>query len=281
MTYTHQTSGRDSEKRKISRYVPVALRTAPDFPSSISSQRNFDEPTKKEPSANNNTNRIEQIKHTSHRDTLNTKSACRLVYWEKRPGQQRLPQPRPLRPPPPCQSSTSDIGMPTHVEGSMNWKNDIKLRNIPTTKCRQTPRPRRLAVAAQYLSTKLPRRHQFENDVVGPRITRGGQAQDRNGRQERTATSDTIAVHQSLTGSCTSCPSCCGCCETGGQHGWRAQTPHGHPRSSWPSTPGTCRHQSSCGSPHPLQGTRAFGWSCAAPRWSSGRIADPSCSQPG
>lgn len=105
----------------------------------------------------------------------------------------------------------------------------------------------------QPVSTKLPRGHQFEGDADRRRITRGGQAQDRNGRQERTAASHTIAARQPLTGSCTSCGCSFGCCEREGQRGWRARTPHGHPRWSWLSTPGTCRRQSSCGSPHPVE----------------------------
>lgn len=51
----------------------------------------------------------------------------------------------------------------------------------------------------------------------------------------------------------TSCGSCRPCCGTAGQPGWRAQTPHGHPRWSWPSTRGTCRQRSSYGSPHPIK----------------------------
>lgn len=51
----------------------------------------------------------------------------------------------------------------------------------------------------------------------------------------------------------TSCGSCRPCCGTAGQPGWRAQTPHGHPRWSWPSTRGTCKQRSSYGSPHPIK----------------------------
>lgn len=49
-----------------------------------------------------------------------------------------------------------------------------------------------------------------------------------------------------------SCGCSCGCCETTEQREWRAQKPREHPRWSWLSTRGTCRHQSSYVSPHPI-----------------------------
>lgn len=56
-----------------------------------------------------------------------------------------------------------------------------------------------------------------------------------------------------FTAPCT-CASCwCDRCGTAERREWRARRPRGHPRWSWPSTRGTCRHQSSCESPHPAR----------------------------
>lgn len=108
------------------------------------------------------------------------------------------------------------------------------------------------------------------------------------------------------------CTSSCGPSWSREQRVWHAQTPHGHPRWSLPNTPSTCMRQSFCGFPHPglivslyswwlrhchvflpskaldAEGAvlparewLAFGWSCVAPQSSSGRSANPSCSQQG
>lgn len=76
---------------------------------------------------------------------------------------------------------------------------------------------------------------------------------DRMGRRNRLSTGNTsvYAGHGAFREPGTSCPSCCGCFVTGERHAWRARTPHERPRSSWQSTRGTCKRQSSCGPPHP------------------------------
>jgi hypothetical protein len=53
----------------------------------------------------------------------------------------------------------------------------------------------------------------------------------------------------SFTGQCTSSPSSSWSRE---RHVWHVRKPHEHPHWSLLNIQGTCRHQSSCESPHPI-----------------------------